>query len=89
MLAYGLMIGVVLLRLLPWIRAQPFSVSYWGFTFGVTALATAPLRLIAHGETGPWALLAPYLFVGGNLIILLMTVATLRMLWQGRLWSVQ
>jgi len=47
------------------------------------------LRLIAHGETGPWALLAPYLFVGGNLIILLMTVATLRMLWQGRLWSVQ
>lgn len=89
MLAYGLMIAAVLLRLLPWIRAQPFSVSYWGFTFGVTALATAPLRLIEHGETGPLALLAPYLFVAGNLIILLMTLATLRLLWQGKLLSAQ
>ena len=87
MLAYGLMQAVVLIRILPWIAARPFTVSYWGFTFGVTALSTAPLRLIEHGETGPFALLAPYLFVGGNLIILGMIVATLRLLWQGRLLS--
>ena len=85
MLAYGLLLALVLLRLLPWIRAQPFSVGYWGFTFGVASLSTAPLRLIEHGETGPFATLAPYLFVGGNLIILLMTVATIRLLVQGKL----
>ncbi|MET3651244.1 dicarboxylate transporter/tellurite-resistance protein TehA [Dyella japonica] len=89
MLAYGLMISVVLLRLWPWIREQPFSVGYWGFTFGVTSLTTAPLRLIEHGETGPLAIMAPYLFVGGNIIIVLMTLATLRLLLQGRLLSPQ
>lgn len=87
MLAYGLMQAVVLIRILPWIAARPFSVSYWGFTFGVTALSTAPLRLIERGETGPFAALAPYLFIGGNLIILLMIVATIRLLFQGRLLS--
>jgi tellurite resistance protein len=35
------------LRLLPWIMQQPFAASYWGFTFGVTALATARLRLLS------------------------------------------
>ena len=87
MLAYGLMQAVVLIRILPWIAARPFSMGYWGFSFGVTALSTAPLRLIEHGETGPFALMAPYLFIGGNLIILLMIVATLRLLWQGKLLS--
>jgi tellurite resistance protein len=85
MLAYGLMLGVVLIRLLPWIRAQPFSVAYWGFTFGITSLLTAPLRLIERGERGPFAMLAPYLFVAGNLIIVLMSVATVRLLLQRKL----
>ena len=85
----GLMIAVVLLRLLPWIRAQPFSVSYWGFTFGVTSLTAAPLRLIQHGERGPFALMAPYLFIGGNLVILIMAVATIRLLVPGKRSSPQ
>ncbi len=87
MLAYGLMQAVVLARILPWIAARPFSVSYWGFTFGVTSLSTAPLRLIERGEAGPFAALAPYLFIGGNLIVLLMILATIRLLWQGKLLS--
>jgi len=85
MLAYGLMQAVVLIRLLPWIREQPFSVAYWGFTFGITSLLTAPLRLIERGEHGPFATLAPYLFVGGNLVIVMMTVATVRLLVRGKL----
>lgn len=85
MLAYGLMQAAVLIRLLPWIRAQPFSVAYWGFTFGITSLLTAPLRLIERGETGPFATLAPYLFVTGNAIIFLMTLATLRLFFQRKL----
>nr|WP_283255995.1 hypothetical protein [Dyella humicola] len=72
-------------RLLPWIREQPFSPGYWGFTFGVAALAAAPLRLIERGETGPIALLAPYLFAAANLIILGMAIATLNLLVRGKL----
>lgn len=85
MLGYGLLQALVLLRLLPWIRAQPFSAGYWGFTFGVTALAAGPLRLIERGDTGPIAWLAPYLFLGANLVMLVMIVATLRLLVQGKL----
>jgi len=85
MLGYGLLQALILIRLLPWIRAQPFSAGYWAFTFGVTALAAAPLRLIERGETGPLALLAPTLFILANLIILVMSVATLNLLARGRL----
>lgn len=62
LLGYGLLQAIVLIRLLPWVRAQPFSAGYWGFTFGVTALAAAPLRLVEQGDVGPLATLAPVLF---------------------------
>lgn len=84
-LGYALLQALVLLRMLPWIRAQPFSAGYWGFTFGVTALAAAPLRLIERGDTGPLALMAPVLFVAANLIVLLMVVLTLGLWWRGKL----
>jgi tellurite resistance protein len=86
MLGYGLLQALVLIRLLPWIRVQPFSAGYWGFTFGVTALAAAPLRLIERGDTGPLATLAPYLFIGANLIVLTMVVLTLLLLVHGKLF---
>jgi len=64
---------------------QPFAASYWGFTFGVTTLATAPIRMIAHGETGAIAHLAPYLFVGANIAVGLIALGTLRLIAQRRL----
>ena len=85
LLGYGLLQALILIRLLPWIRAQPFSAGYWGFTFGLSALAGAPVRLIERGETGPLALLAPYLFIGANVIILAMALATLNLLARGKL----
>jgi len=48
----------LLLRLLPWIMQQPFAASYWGFTFGITALATAPIRMVDHDAKGAIAHLA-------------------------------
>jgi tellurite resistance protein len=62
LVGYGLMQALLLLRLLPWIMQQPFAASYWGFTFGATALATAPIRMVGHGDTGAIARLAPILF---------------------------
>jgi tellurite resistance protein len=85
LLGYGLLQALLLLRLLPWIMQQPFNASYWAFTFGAAALATAPLRLIAQGDSGPIALLAPILFVGANVAIALIAVGTLRLIAQGRL----
>jgi tellurite resistance protein len=85
MIGYALLQAVLLLRLLPWILEQPFGASYWAFTFGATALATAPLRLVAHGDKGPVAVLAPWLFGGANITVGLIAIGTLYLLLRGRL----
>jgi tellurite resistance protein len=85
MLGYGLLQALLLLRLLPWIRQQPFAPSYWAFTFGATALAAVPLRMMERGATGAVASIAPYLFVGANIVVALIAAATLRLVLQGRL----
>jgi tellurite resistance protein len=82
---YALLQALILLRLLPWIMEQPLGASYWGFTFGVTALAVAPLHMMEHGETGPAAALAPLLFVVANVVIALLSAHTLYLLLRGRL----
>jgi tellurite resistance protein len=84
---YGALQALILLRLLPWIRQQPFSASYWAFSFGVAALATLPIRMIERGETGPVAVVAPYFFVAANVVIAALALATLRLLVLGRLLS--
>jgi tellurite resistance protein len=86
LVGYGLFQALLLLRLLPWIMQQPFGASYWGFTFGVTALATAPLRMVGHGDTGAIAHLAPYLFVGANIVVGIIAVGSLRLIVQRRFY---
>jgi tellurite resistance protein len=85
LIGYALLQMLVLLRLFPWIRKQPFGASYWGFSFGITALATAPLTMINRGESGPSALLAPFTFVLANAVIAVLSVGTLYLLLRGRL----
>jgi hypothetical protein len=58
---------------------QSFAASYWGFTFGITALATAPLRMVGDGDT---AFLAPYLFVVANFVIGLISLGALGVIAQ-------
>jgi tellurite resistance protein len=84
LLGYGLLQALLLLRMLPWIMQQPFAPSYWAFTFGATALATAPLRLIEDDTNGATATLAPYLFAAANLTVACIALGTLRHL--GRPW---
>lgn len=88
MVGYGLMMALLLLRLLPWIMEQPFSVSYWSFTFGATALAIAPIRMAGHGDTGAIAQIAPWLFAAANIVVGLIALGTLRLILQGRLLPV-
>lgn len=82
---YALLQALVLLRLLPWILEQPLGASYWGFTFGVTALAVAPLRMMKGGDTGPAATLAPLLFVVANVVVVGLSMHTLYLLLRGHL----
>jgi tellurite resistance protein len=85
MLGYGLLQALVLLRLWPWIRQQPFAPSYWAFTFGATALASVPLRMIDRGSTGAATMVAPYVFVAANLVVGLIALGTLRLILRHQL----
>lgn len=85
LIGYGILQAVLLLRLLPWIRQQPFTPSYWGFTFGTTALASAPMLLVERGDTGAIAVLAPCLFAAANVVVVLVAGATLRLMLKGKL----
>jgi tellurite resistance protein len=85
LLGYGLLQALLLLRLLPWIRQQPFAPSYWAFTFGATALAAIPLDMMERGTTEAVALIAPYIFVATNIVVGLIALATLRLMLKGQL----
>jgi tellurite resistance protein len=85
LIGYGLLQALLLLRLLPWIMQHPFTPSYWGFTFGLSAIATAPVRMVGHGAAGAIAVLAPFLFVAANVAIGLIAFGTLRLVAQRRL----
>lgn len=82
---YGLLQGLVLLRLFPWFREQGFTPGLWAFTFGVTAIANVALRMLERGDTGPAALLAVPLFVFANLFVGTLAVLTLRLALRGQL----
>jgi tellurite resistance protein len=45
LLGYAILQLAIILRLLPWILRQPFSASYWAFTFGLTSISTAAIRV--------------------------------------------
>jgi tellurite resistance protein len=89
LLGYGLYQALILLRLLPWIRAQAFVPGYWAFSFGVAALPSLALRMLERGATGLVAQLAPVLFVAANAVFAILAVGTLALLAQRRLLPVE
>jgi tellurite resistance protein len=80
LIGYGILQALILLRLLPWILEDGLTPAHWAFTFGATALAAAPLRLIARNDTGPISTLAPILFVAANIIVFLAAAGTIYLL---------
>ncbi len=85
MIGYGLLQALLMIRLIGWIREQPFAPSYWAFTFGATALATGPIRLVAKGDTGAIATLAPVLFAGANLLVAIVAIGTIALIFKRKL----
>src|SRR5437868_9747748 len=85
---YGVFQGLVLVRLIPWLGAQPFAPSYWAYTFATAACALAGLRLLERGLRGPIEWLAPAIFVIANVVIGTIFMRTLWLLLRGRLLPV-
>jgi tellurite resistance protein len=77
MLGYALLQGLLLIRLWRWITEQPFAPSYWGVTFGATALPTAFIRISAASPGHPFAGLSVFLFVIANLTVAAIALRTL------------
>jgi hypothetical protein len=87
LIGYGVLQSLILLRLLPWIGAGGFTPSYWAFTFGITALATAPLKLLARGDSGAIADLAGILFGAANLAVAAIMIGTVLLAMRGKLFA--
>ena len=86
LLGYALLQALYLIRLLPWIRAQSFSAGYWSFTFGVSALALGAERMVDRGVIGPANEMAPILFIVANIVVGVITLGSIILLVQGRLF---
>ncbi len=85
LLGYAILQALILVRMWPWLRVAGASPGWWGFSFGAAALPTAAMKLVARGDTGPAAELAPYLFAAGNLVIAALVVMTFGLAVRGRL----
>ena len=81
---YGLLQLIFLARLLVWTFEQPFSPSFWSFSFGISALSASALRFLAHDPNSPIALLSGPIFIFSNLVIGLLIIGTLIRILQGR-----
>jgi tellurite resistance protein len=84
LLGYAILQGLLLVRMLPWIMAQPFAASYWGVTFGATALGTAAIKMVGRGDVGALPTLAPYLFAFANLVVATIAIGTVYLIVRGR-----
>lgn len=84
MIGYALLQALVLVRMIRWIREQPFGASYWAFTFGATALAGATIRLSIGDHGGAYVTLAPFMFFVANIVVVSIAAGSVRLLMQGK-----
>jgi tellurite resistance protein len=85
LIGYGLLQLLLLARLARWIFAAGVTASVWAFTFGLTALATAMVKLVGRGDAGPVSVLAPVVFAFVSIAMGAIVLRTLWLLVRGRL----
>ncbi|ABR91608.1 tellurite resistance protein tehA [Janthinobacterium sp. Marseille] len=85
LIGYALLQALILVRMSRWIGEQAFGASYWAFTFGATALASAIIRLAAGSQQGVFTTLAPAMFLIANIIVVTIAAGTIRLLIRGKL----
>ena len=79
---YGILQLIFLMRLLPWVLEGGFSMSMWGFSFGMASMAASGIRLTAAGSLG---LVGPVLTVVGTAFLIFLWAGTLHLALKGRL----
>ncbi|MBJ7380509.1 MAG: dicarboxylate transporter/tellurite-resistance protein TehA [Polynucleobacter sp.] len=82
---YGLLQLLLLARVLGWVTKQPFTASYWAFSFGITAIAFDAIVFVQRGLTGYIEWLSIILFVFANAVLLLLIVKTVLKFFNGTL----
>jgi len=86
LIGYGILQLLILARLAPWIAQAGAVPGLWAFSFGATAIATAPIRLVARGDGGAMATLAPIFLVLATLFVAGLAAMTLWLLVKGRMF---
>jgi len=86
LIGYGVLQLLILARLSSWIAEAGAVPGLWAFSFGATAIAAAPLRLIAHGDGGAMAVIGPVLLTLATLCIAGLAAMTLWLLALGRMF---
>lgn len=79
---YGILQLIFLMRLLPWTLEGGFSMSMWGFSFGMASMAASGIRLTSAGMLG---LVGPALTVAGTAFLVFLWAGTLYLAVKGRL----
>ena len=79
---YGILQLIFLMRLLPWTLEGGFSMSMWGFSFGMASMAASGIRLTAASSLG---LVGPALTVAGTAFLIFLWAGTLYLAVKGRL----
>lgn len=86
LLGYGLYQALLAARLLPWTAQAEFAPSYWAFSFGIMALASMALRMLARApDEVLWQVLGSLLFGVANLVMATLLWRTVGLVLQGRL----
>ncbi|GGC57444.1 dicarboxylate transporter/tellurite-resistance protein TehA [Undibacterium terreum] len=78
---YGLFQLLVGMRLQAWLGMQPFSNSYWSYTFGIASTTVCALKLALSGVDAAKILAIP-IFAGANLVIGTLFLRTSFTAWQ-------
>lgn len=77
LLGYGILQLLFLIRLIPWFIKQSFTLSFWSFSFGISALSKASFNLAMTSESIFLKVFATLLFIFANIFILLLIVNSL------------
>ena len=78
LVGYAMLQALTLVRLLPWLLQAESGPAWWSFSFGAASLPTAAMKLLAHRDTGAISILAPYLFIAGNIVIAAIATVTIK-----------
>lgn len=87
LIGYGVLQLLILARLWRWIFEAGSVPGLWAFSFGITAIATAPTLLTAHEDGGAIPALAALLFVFANIFIAALIAMTLSLITRGRMFQ--